>query len=235
MMIMEYNHCENILVKFIEHGNLVPATWQQFIRGAIKNVFDKTVYGVGYIGEGKYKVSINSKITPQYLIWKSMLMRCYNEKYQEKRPTYKYCEVTEEWHNFQNFATWYDENFYEIDGERMCLDKDILIRGNKRYSPENCVFVPECINNLFLKSEMKRGNLPLGVHFDKRASKYASKCSDGNKKDKHLGFHSTPNEAFQAYKVYKEQLIKQIADEYKNKIPSKLYEAMITYEVEITD
>ena len=34
---------------------------------------------------------------------------------------------------------------------------------------------------------------------------------------------------------YKEKVIKQIAEEYKNVIPQKVYEAMYKYEVEITD
>ena len=42
-------------------------------------------------------------------------------------------------------------------------------------------------------------------------------------------------EAFKSYKTFKEKYIKQVADEYKDKIPKKLYDAMYRYEVEITD
>ena len=52
---------------------------------------------------------------------------------------------------------------------------------------------------------------------------------------RNLGYFETPKEAFQAYKVAKENYIKQVADEYKDKIPYRLYEAMYNYEVEITD
>ena len=62
------------------------------------------------------------------------------------------CSVYEGWHNFQNFAKWYEDNYYEIEEEQMHLDKDILVKGNKVYSPDTCVFVPETINGLFVKS-----------------------------------------------------------------------------------
>ena len=42
-------------------------------------------------------------------------------------------------------------------------------------------------------------------------------------------------EAFYSYKQIKEDYIKQMADEYKDKIPRKLYDAMYKWEVEITD
>ena len=87
-----------------------------------------------------------------------MLRRCYDEKLHKKYPTYIDCKVCEEWLNFQNFAKWYYNNYYEIENEKICLDKDILHKGNKIYSPDNCVFVPNNINVLFVKSDKSRGD-----------------------------------------------------------------------------
>lgn len=42
------------------------------------------------------------------------------------------------------------------------LDKDILVAGNKIYSPETCLFVPNRINSLLIRG-VKTGPLPLGV------------------------------------------------------------------------
>ena len=42
---------------------------------------------MGYLGEGKYKVSENGKLTKCYKVWRNMLERCYDKKYHEKRPT----------------------------------------------------------------------------------------------------------------------------------------------------
>ena len=120
----------------------------------------------------------------------------------------------------------------------MCLDKDILFKGNKIYSPDTCVFVPNRINNLFTKRQNDRGEYPIGVYYHK--SKFNPQCSiyaDFNKKykQKHLGTFDTPEEAFHKYKKFKEQYIKEVAEEYKDLIPTKLYEAMCKYVVEIND
>ena len=169
-----------------------------------------------------------------------MLKRCYNSKFHEKNSTYKDCKICKEWSCFQNFAEWYYSNYYEIKGETMCLDKDILHKGNKMYSPENCVFVPERINTLFVKCNKTRGEYPIGVTYHKQARKFMAQCSvydfEENKSElKKLGFYDTPTEAFQVYKEFKENNIKNMAEYYKGSIPDKLYNAMYKYEVSIDD
>ena len=115
----------------------------------------------------------------------------------------------------------------------MELDKDTLVKGNKIYSPETCIFVPQRINYLFLNSGGSRGLLPLGVYTV--GKKYASRTSKNGKRSVYLGSFDTPEEAFLAYKTAKEAYIKEVADEYKDKIPKKLYDALYAYTVEITD
>lgn len=163
-----------------------------------------------------------------------MITRCYSNKQTSKRRTYKNCEVCKEWHNFQNFAKWYEENYYTISNQVMHLDKDILIKGNKIYSPNTCIFVPEKINILFVKADKIRGSLPIGVSWDKNINKYRSYYYTNNKRIT-IGFYNTPEVAFQSYKIAKEKHIKEIAEEYKDLIPIKLYDAMYKYEVEIND
>ena len=116
----------------------------------------------------------------------------------------------------------------------MCLDKDILVHGNKIYSPSTCIFVPQRINTLFVKKDMNRGDLPIGVHWDKSRNKYKSTWRDFNSKTKSKRFN-TIQEAFDCYKYNKEKIIKQVADEYKPYIPKELYEAMYRWEVDIDD
>ena len=234
MIITKYNNALDIDVYLPEYDYTINhVTYNNFKRGNIKCPYEPRYYGIGYLGEGKYKMSENGKKTKCYNTWHNMLERCYNPKYQEKYPTYKDCEVCESWHNFQTFAEWYNDNYYQIHGEVMCLDKDILIKGNKIYSPETCVFVPEKINLLFIKSDNSRGNDPIGTH-QLPSGNYEVRCNNGEESD-YLGRFDNIYEAFYAYKVHKEKYIKQVADEYKEYIPQKLYHALYNYQVEITD
>ena len=196
---------------------------------------NKLIYGVGICNKGKYNASINRKHTKCYTVWFAMLQRCYSDKYHEKHPTYIDCQVYKDWLYFQSFAKWYHENYYEIIGQKMALDKDILCKGNKIYSPETCIFVPQSINLLFTKTDAKRGELPIGVSYHKQNKKYQANCNIGNKNRVYLGLFNTPEEAFSKYKEFKEQYIKEIAEQYKSQIPVKLYETMINYTVEFND
>lgn len=204
-------------------------------RGSLKNPCHRSVYGVGYYGQGGYKARDSDKKTNAYVCWSNMIKRCYDEKAWVKHPTYKECSVCKEWHNFQNFARWYEENYYEIEGEKMTLEKDIINRNNKVYSPENCVFAPSKINCLVIGCNAVRGDYPKGVNFHKATRKFVAQCSVDNCKRKHLGLYNTPEEAFYAYKEFKEQYIKEVADRYKALIPNSLYQAIYNWEINIED
>lgn len=238
--IIEYNSHDDILVKF-EDGYIERGRYDAFKRGGILNWNDKFVLGIGYKGKGEYKLKENGKDTFLYIEWHSMLSRCYNKNQHRinKNVAYKDCEVDEEWHNFQNFAKWWENNFYQIEGEGMRLDKDILIKDNKIYSPSCCIIVPERINSLFCYRKSTKGDYPVGISKRKDNGRFRVRCSvrheNGKYDNKELGTYSDPIEAFNVYKNFKEKYIKQVADEYKDKIPKKLYDAMYKYEVEITD
>ena len=230
--------CYNdITVQFKTTGELVKTRYSHFKNGFVKSRFTPSVYGIGIIGNEKSRDE-NGEIIKSYSVWKDMLMRCYYEKYQKKYPTYKDCYVCPEWLNYSNFKKWFNDNYYEIDGEQMALDKDILMKGNKAYSPNTCVFVPQNINKLFIKRNKARGKYPIGVYFNKDANKFIAQCNtfyNGKRQYKSLGSYNTIEDAFKVYKQFKEADIKQMADYYKEKIPNKLYEAMYNYKVEITD
>ena len=191
------------------------------------------------LARGEYKTKENGKQIRVYDTWHGMLERCYDKKWHKKYPNYIGCKVSKEWHNFQNFAKWYYDNYYEVKGERMHLDKDILLKHNKIYSKENCIFVPQTINGLFAKCDKSRGDSVIGTSFLKNG-KYQVSCSllnpeTGKSKSKYLGIYDTEIEAFKIYKYYKEKNIKEVADYYKELIPEKLYDGMCNYEVEIDD
>ena len=237
MFIVEYVNVHDITVQFKTTGEVVKTTYNHFVKGNVKSHFSPTVYGVGITGTEPTRDE-NGKILDSYKCWCNMLRRCYSDKVQEKYPTYKGCYVCADWLYYSNFKNWYNENYYEIDNKTSQIDKDVLIKGNKVYSPDTCVFVPNFINKLFTKNQNKRGELPVGVDYLKASKKYRAGLSvfkDEKKTTKYLGCFDTPNDAFEVYKQAKEEYIKEVADEYKDIIPVKLYEAMYDYEVNIND
>ncbi|MBU3186622.1 hypothetical protein [Clostridium estertheticum] len=235
MEIIKYNYCSDITVKF-DSGYITKSSYNSFIKGSLKSPYSKSVYGHGYLGEGIYMPKDQyKKRTKQYLTWQEMLRRCYDKALHKRYPTYIGCVVAPEWHNFQNFGKWYDENIYEAEDQEMNLDKDILFKGNKLYSPNTCVFAPKRINVLFIKGDANRGNYPIGMSWDSSRNRFRACCNNGLGKCIKLGsFHSIPA-AFEAYKIFKEDLIKNVANMYKLLIPTKLYQAMVNYRVEIAD
>ena len=241
MIITGYRNARNIDVYFPEYDWIAEhKEYDKFKNGNIKCPYERRYYGVGYIGEGRYKAWKNGKSTRVYRTWNSMLKRCYSEKLHEKYPTYIGCTSSDEFHNFQNFGEWDEDNFYQVEGERMELDKDILMKHNKIYSPETCIYVPKTINTLFVKKDRNRGESAIGTSYHKRDRIYEVWCQminpkTGKSKHKYLGRYNTELEAFNVYKYYKEKNIKEVADYFKKEIPSELYNAMYRYEVEITD
>lgn len=151
MKIIEYNNSSNIVVEFQDdHKAKVVTTYVNFQRRQVRNPYDKTVYGVGYLGEGNYKVYIDQEhLEPVYNVWRTLLGRCCTEKHRKQFPAYADCQVCDEWLCYQNFAQWWNDNMYYVGNERMHLDKDIKCKGNKLYSPETCIIVPQSINEIF--------------------------------------------------------------------------------------
>ncbi|MDU4051155.1 MAG: hypothetical protein E7H33_09585 [Clostridium perfringens] len=237
--IIEYKNNSYITIKFLKTGELINCRYEQFKNGTVKSHFTPTVYGVGIVGL-EITATGGRNVKP-YIKWCDMLKRCYDKKEHRRYPKYKSCTVCDEWLYYPNFKKWYEENYYEIEGQKMTLDKDILIKGNKVYSPDTCMIVPSNINVMFTNSSRARGKYPIGVNYrEKEKGKFRARCSVFNKesqefKRKNLGLYNTPEEAFQVYKSAKEKSIKDVADYYKEQIPEKLYNAMYNYKVEITD
>lgn len=239
MKVIDYNGTKNVTVEFQDEYKAIKiCSLKEFKEGHIMNPYFKSLYGIGFYG-GEIPKHADKLHYKCWNTWKGMLERCYDTK--KQRRTYIECSVCEEWHNFQNFKKWFYDNYIELKdkNEKVCLDKDILVKGNKVYSPETCCFVPNEINVLFTKTNKNRGLYPIGVYYKKKLRKYVSQCSEKIGKEKkiqiYLGAFDTPEEAFQAYKKHKEQYIKKVADKYKGQIKDNVYEALCKWEVEIND
>lgn len=230
-IILECNGFSKCHIKFEDGTILYNRIYSKLKNGVAKNPNYPAVYGVGIIGKGRHKCSSEGKVLKKYICWNSMLFRSYSEKGHIKNPAYKDVTVCEEWHNFQVFGDWHEENYNPETMQEFHFDKDILVKGNKVYSPETCCFVPVEINSLFTSNRVKRGACPIGVVKEKGKFR-AQSCSNSNR---YLGYYDTPEEAFNAYKIAKEKHIKELADKWKDRIETKVYQAMYAYQVEITD
>lgn len=233
MTIVRYKNRHDIDIQFEDGSVTYNKDYCNFKNGAIKHLNHPTYLNKGYFGYGQYtsRDPVTHDKTIEYVTWGSMLTRCYSEKYQKLFPSYIGCIVCNEWLNFQKFAEWFEQNYYEIPNETMELDKDILSKENKIYSPETCCFVPSYINSILCDRAGDRGNEPLGVLYDQ--GKYiASTCV--NKQQKYLGAYDSSEEAFKVYKIAKEQEIRRVASLYKDYLPEKVYEKLCNYNVENT-
>ena len=174
---------------------------------------NKLVFGVG-INDADYHVykRENGKKVwgcPYYRTWTDMLVRAYSDKYKQKHPTYEGVAVCEEWHSFMNFRSWMMQQ--EWKGKH--LDKDILVQGNKVYSPTTCVFVDSAVNKFLNDNAASRGEWPIGVHWVEPRKKFMSLCCNPfTKKQEYLGYFHCPNQAHKAWKKRKHELACQLAD-----------------------
>ena len=144
-------------------------------------------------GVSKFKV-----LCPFYIKWQSMINRTHSHKYQENQVTYIESEITEEWKYATAFKSWMETQ----DWHGYQLDKDILVQGNKIYSPETCCFVPQYVNKMLTQRTNFRGEYPLGVHYNEAKQPYVSTCHDGNGKV-YLGRFSNPVDAHKAWQAAK--------------------------------
>ena len=169
------------------------------------------VRGVG-INDADYAVHPNidgnQVMCNYYKTWVSMLKRCYDYKWQERNPTYKGCSVCPEWISFMNFREW----MMTQDWEGKALDKDLLVKGNKVYSPTTCVFVDQTTNNFTNDHGRSVGEYLIGVSFYKPNGKFIAQCSNPfSKKREYLGLFHCQNEAHLAWRKRKHELACQLA------------------------
>lgn len=125
--------------------------------------------------------------------WNDMMRRCYDNELHVIQPTYKNCCVCDEWHDFNNFLEWYNNNFpYHIEnmGIKLELDKDLLSEGEcKIYSPDTCIFIPKKANGFTTNIQRNNTSGFTGVSWRKDICKWHAQTRDFNTgKKKHIGF-----------------------------------------------
>lgn len=181
---------------------------------------------LGYV-DGKQKQRIVWEC-PYYSTWTRMLDRCYSKTFHKHRPSYIGCSVCKEWHIFSNFKAWMETQDYE----GLQLDKDLLIRGNRVYSPESCCFISLQVNSFLLEGSTRRGAYKIGCYLDKRRNKFHASCTNpfkGPGVKEFLGYFSSEDEAHKAWLVKKLELAKLLAHDLDEKLASALVKRYENY------
>ena len=232
--IVEYINPKHVVVQFVETGNNVVGRIGNVLLGQVKDRMKPSVYGVGIVGE---QVTVKGKRGKQYDIWVRMLDRCYSKKLLCQHTTYSDCTVSDSFRYYPFFKEWCNNqigfNSKDENGRCFALDKDLLVKGNRIYSPDTCCFVPQEINNLLTNKKSTRDPLPISVK--KTESGRFLVAFRKNKITTYLGRYDTPEEAFNAYKQVKEDYIKEVANKWKGQIDPRAYEALMNWEINIDD
>ena len=231
--ILKYNDSYNVEIQFLKTGYETTVHLGSIRNGKVKDPHVPSVCGVGVVGT-KYPIRVNGTLTKEYTLWQNMLQRCYSNTCQKKQPTYKGCEVSDNFKSYEYFYEWCHSQI-GFGNEGWHLDKDLLIKGNKVYSENVCVFLPQEINSLLVKCTASRGEYLIGVYWDKTKKAFKAQVNKNKGKQEHLGFFKTEIEAFNAYKEAKEAFVKEQAEKWKSQIDYRAYEALMNYQVDIDD
>ena len=235
--IVKYNDSDNVEIRFVNTGYETTVRLTNIRNGNVKDPYLPSVYGIGISGT-KYPITINGTLTKEYEIWCNMLKRCYSDTYQKKQPTYKGCEVSNNFLYYEYFYEWCHKQIgfdNHGNGNPFQLDKDLLVKGNKVYNESTCVFLPKEINSVLTKSTATSGEYLIGVCWSKTHKAFKAQVSKSKSKKEHLGCFNTELEAFNAYKEAKEFFIKELANKWKGQIDERAYNALMKYEVSIDD
>ena len=187
----------------------------------------------------EYITYMTLKSNRAHRIWSGIYNRCYI-----RDDVYDGSTMCDLWKDDPDaFAEWYNSEYYEVDGESMAVDKDLLCPGNKDYSPDKCCILPQSLNTMLSNSKKHRApkkygryvryvDLPYGVKYDEKREKYFGRIKPfGHDETIDLSYWETAEEAFAEYKRVKEADILLAAVKYKNKIPKKVYDALLRVEV----
>ena len=228
-VIIEFNHSRDMKIKFLDKFGHEMNTYLPDLRnGKVKNPFAPAVCGVGYLGAGKYKPSVNGVKTLAYVQWHGMIRRGYSDEHKKKNPSCEKSYVCDDWHCFDTYAEW----FYQQKGwdRGFHLDKDIKGDGTQKYSPETCSLVPHEVNTLLNNNSHKDNGLPLGVSVDHWSKDFLSMISKYGKLQR-IGVYKTAKEAFHAYKNEREQYIKEVALHWREYLDEDVYDLLYNIEV----
>lgn len=186
------------------------------------------------INNRKYPSSINGVQVKSYGAWRNMIKRCYSGDFQKKYPTYIGCSVSDNFLEYSYFHEWCS-NQIGYDKKGFHLDKDILVKNNRIYSEDTCVFVPNSLNQFLVSRVNFRGDNPIGVVFNKNKGLYHARVNNGFGKLKHIGYFQTKEGAFNAYAREKKLVGLYLSEVYTGCVDDRVISALREINVEFGD
>lgn len=226
--VIEYNSCENVIVRFVSTGYETKTAVSSLRKGLVKDYLKPTVFGVGFNSYGKLPIKGKDIVIDKARVkWKDMMTRCYGNK---NNKSYKNCEVSKEWHDFKVFLDWYRGKIVNEDYLNYHLDKDLKILGNRVYSDKTCLLIPRKINNLLYKVKKKGKDTCIGV-WKTPSGSFQAYTNDENGNRVKLGEHQTEKEAFDAVKIKKEEVMNKVILKYKGILEDEVINLLLKIRV----
>lgn len=157
-----------------------------------------------------------SERTKIHAIWRHV-----NTRKRLTKPGYEGYTVSSEWrNNFDNFYNWYiSQPYYAYkDKFKLNVDKDLLILGNKHYSEETSVLLPQYINIYLNTLKNNKGYYFHSAHKRNKPWAIASRYTNSKGKRKYFTkYFKTEEEAHLAYLIFKIKDAEQVQKRFKTK------------------
>lgn len=160
--------------------------------------------------------------------YNNMIQRCYDEKWQEENTkAYANETVCKEWleDKYNTYFPFLEKEFYVVDDFQMDIDHNIIDYFNHEYNENTVLIVPHYINVLWESLEVGKTH----ITYNKKLNKYIVKVMD----DSELITEEcdTYNEALETFCNIKQAIIYAEAEDLKDRVPAKVYNAMINTDV----
>lgn len=220
--IIQYINNSKVIVKFLDmYGSESQVTLQSLRKGLVRNPYAPNLYNVGFLGVGTYAMTINGKPTCAHKAWSGVIERCYSTRLRHSRPCYSDVTISGDWHNFQNFAKWfYSQRGAELGWE---IDKDLLVTGNKHYSPETCILLPRRLNTAIIHVGSNENVLGYSYHpVSKLYSTMVSTPAGGRNI-----YFKTKDECVKYYYKSKSEQLSSLANEWREELDPKAFDSFI--------
>ena len=217
--VVEYIDSENVNIVFDGFTRVVSIIASNLRTGKFRNKEKPDKFNTT-LGEG-FSSTEHERV---YRIWRGMIRRCF---YGIPR-TYVGVTVSDEWHVFSNFATWYysqigcDDSSYELDKD---LSRALI------YSENTCFLVPREINNLFKKQVRDKG-LPRGVTHCGVATNRPYVCIINTSSGRYQEYFSTVEGARNMYLSKLKEHIEYLIAKYRGLIDERCIEVLRKYDIE---